>query len=308
MPSLRSTRQSMLWLGVTVVLVTAVGVVGREVLRAKTNRALVAAYLIPIDNHTRVKPTWWYSVDLALPRALRSGEQLTLPAGASVMLVHADSGVAEPVTGPTTLSLLQKPPSEPDALVSPLSEIVSVVNTKERNDRTVIITSPVGITRYLNPLITWTAREGMTYDVAVTDSADEVVPPRVARGVRPPIALADLQTPQRRQLGIDRNYTIIIREANAPTIAAGAFFLTTTDAKLENPVPTTPADLIAEAAAAMAKMPTRTGDAWLALSRLPTAWAGSELGVRLRIRVAAGLGLTDDLNRALAEARALKSP
>jgi hypothetical protein len=147
----------------------------------------------------------------------------------------------------------------------------------------------------------------MNYDVAVADSADPLVPPRIARNLRPPIALADLETPQRRQLGVDRNYIVIIREANSTTIAGGARLLTTTDAQLENQLPTTPADLLVEAVTALAKKPYRTGDAWLALSRLPPEWSRSELGVRLRLRVATELGLAAEFNRALADARALKT-
>jgi hypothetical protein len=295
----------MIWLGVAIVLVVAGAVVGRSIFRAKTSRTPVAAYLIPIANNNRVKPAWWHSVRLDVPRALRSGERISIPAGTSLKLIHADSGAVELVTGPTNPFLQQKLPSEPDALVSPLPEILEAVNKVNRTDSAVIITSPVGLTRYLNPLITWTAREGVTYDIAVTDAADAFVPPRIALGVRPPIALADLETPQRRQLGVDRNYEIRIREANASTIAAGTRLLTTTDAQLENQLPCTPVELIAEAAAALARKPYRTGDAWLALSHLPPDWARSELGVRLRLRVAVELGLTDELNRALTDARHL---
>jgi hypothetical protein len=295
----------MIWLGMAIVLVVAGAVVGRSIFRARTSRTPVAAYLVPIDNNSRVKPVWWHSVRLDVPRVLRSGERISIPAGTSLKLIHADSGAAEPVTGPTNLFLQQKLPAEPDALVSPLTEILGAVNKPSRTDNAVVITSPVGMTRYLNPLISWTAKEGITYDVAVADSADPLVPPRIARGVRPPIALADLETPQRRQLGVDRNYIVIIREANASTIAAGTRLLTTTDAQLENQLPTTPTELIAEAAAAIAKKPMRTGDAWLALSRLPADWARSELGVRLRLRVAAELGQTEELNRALTDAHHL---
>ncbi len=308
MPTPLFPRRTLLWLGLAVVLVTTAGLASRSILRTKALRTPVAAYLVPIDNHTRSKPAWWPSTPLTVPRALRSGERLTIPTGMSVKLIRADTGVAEPVTGPTKLLLQQKLPSEPDALVSPLPEILAAINTKPRADQTIIVTSPVGVTRYLNPLITWIARDGVTYDVAVTDAADEYVPPRLARGVRPPFALAELETPQRRQLGTDRNYTLIIREANSTTVMGATRLLTTTDAQLQNTLPSSPAELIAEAAAAMAKSPTRTGDAWLALSRLPPAWARSELGVRLRLRVAAELGHSEELARALADARALKSP
>lgn len=302
------TRRAIIWLGVTIVLVAAGALTGRSLVRAKSNRTPVAAYLVPIDNNSRVKPAWWPSARLDLPRALRSGESLTIPAGSNLKLIHADSGAAELITGPTSLFLQQKLPSEPEALVSPMQEILGAVTKPTGTDNTVIITSPVDMTRYLNPLIAWTTREGINYDIAVADAADEFVPPRIARGVRPPIALAALETPQRRQLGVDRNYAILIRESNASAIAAGARLLTTTDAKLENQLPTTPAELIAEAAAAIAKKPMRTGDAWLALSHLPTDWARTELGVRLRLRVATELGLADEFDHALTDARVLKTP
>lgn len=302
------TRRAIIWLGVTIALVVAGALVGRSLVRAKTNHTPVAAYLIPIDNNSRVKPAWWPSSRLDLPRSLRSGERLTIPAGSRLKLIHADSGAAELITGPASLFLQQKLPSEPEALISPLPEILGAITKPTHTDNAVVITSPVDMTRYLNPLITWTAREGISYDIAVADAADEFVPPRIARGVRPPIALSALETPQRRQLGVDRNYAILIREANASGIAAAARLLTTTDAKLENQLPSTPAELIAEAAAALAKKPMRTGDAWLALAQLPPDWAHSELGVRLRLRVAAELGLADEFNSASTDAHALKTP
>lgn len=308
MPSPLFTRRILIWLGVPLALSVAGALAGRSLLRAKASHTPVAAYLIPIDNTCRVKPAWWHSIRLDLPRSLRSGERITIPAGTSLKLIHADSGAPELVTGPTELFLQQKLPPEPDTLVSPLAEVLGAISQPSRTDSAVIITSPVGKTRYLNPLITWTARDGITYDLAVTDAADPFVPPRTARSVRPPIALADLETPQRRQLGVDRNYNILIREANAPTLVAGVRLLTTTDAKLENQLPSTPAELIAETAAALAQKPYRTGDAWLALSQLPPDWSRTELGVRLRLRVAAELGLSEELNQALADAHALKTP
>jgi hypothetical protein len=292
-----------LWFGIAVVLAVVGALGGRAVVRIKTNKAPVAAYLIPIDKSSRIKPAWWHTISINIPWTLRSDERIMIPAGASVKLIHADSGVAELVAGPTKLFFQQKLPSETNTLVSPLPEMIAEATKTERSDHTVIITSPFGMTRYLNPLIAWTTREGVTYDVAVLDPADTFVPPRIARGIRPPIALADLATPQRRQLGVDRNYEIIVREAGALAIAGGARFLTATDATLENQIPTAPAELIAEAASAMAKAPRRTGDAWIALSRLPADWAHSELAVRLRLRVAAELGLAEELDQAQADAR-----
>jgi hypothetical protein len=306
MPTPLPVRRIFLWLGIAALLVAAGAVTGRAVLRAKAKHTPVAAYLVPRDNEGRIKPAWWRAQRLDFPRPLAAGERIRIPAGTRVTLIHSESGVAELVAGPAKLLFQQKLPAETNALVSPLPEaIASAKGAITTPPGACVITSPVGMTRYLNPLITWVAREGVLYDVAVADSADPFVPLRKAFGVRPPVALADLQTPQRHQLGFDRNYEILIREANASTLAGAARFLTTTDAQLETQIPTAPADLIAEATAAMAKKPARTGDAWLALSHLPPEWATSELGVRLRLRVAAELGLADELDRALKDAARL---
>jgi len=309
MPSTLSARRISFWLVLAAVLIVAGAMVGRTILRSKARRTPVAAYLVPIDNTGRAKTAWWWSaLRLDVPRALHSGERVSIPAGSSVRLVHADSGAAELIAGPTKLFFQQKFPVETNTLVSPLAEVIaSAKSSPPQPSDSFVITSPVGKTRYLNPLITWTARDGVMYDIAVVDSADPNVPPRFARSIRPPIALADLQTPQRRQLGVDRNYEIIMREANAFRISGAARFLTATNAQLENQIPATPADLISEAAAAMAKKPYRTGDAWLALTRLPTDWARSELAVRLRLRVAIELGLADELARAQKDAAALNA-
>lgn len=300
-------RHPLLWSSAAITLVIVGAIWGRAFFFHQTNNQPVAAYLLPVDANSRVKLTWWHTKTLRLPVTLHSGEQASIPANATIRVVHTDSGDVENVTGPAKLILQQKIPSEPEALISPLAEIVKtakVVAKKLTND--FAITSPIGVTRYLNPLITWTAREGVLYDVAVLDPADPMVPPRVAEKVRPPVALADLETPQRRQLAVDRNYELIIRETGATNVIGGAHFLTAPNSQVENQLPTTPTELIAEAAAAMAKKPYRTGDAWLALSHLPADWAKSELGVRLRLRVAADLGLADELARALEDTSRLR--
>jgi hypothetical protein len=304
---MQTTRRTLLWFGVSILLVVVGAISGRAFFLHKTNNTPVAAYLLPIDNNSRVKLAWWHTKTLRLPLTLHSGEQASLPANATIKVVHTDTGEAEVITGPKKLILQQKLPSEPEALISPLTEIVTTAKTVvPKLTGNFTLTSPAGITRYLNPLITWTAREGILYDVAVLDPADPLVPPRVAEKIRPPVALADLATPQRRQLGADRNYEVVVRETGATNVIGGARFLTSPSAQLENQLPTTPVDLIAEATAAMAKKPYRTGDAWLALSHLPADWAKSELGVRLRLRVAADLGLADELAHALEDAKRLR--
>jgi len=308
MPTLLQARSIFFWLGIAALLVAAGAVTGRAVWHAKANHAPVAAYLVPNDNREGIHQAWWQSARLDLPRTLHSGESVRVPAGSSVRVIHADSGVEELISGPAKLLFQLKLPSETNLLISPLPEVVAIAkDVITRPPGACVITSPVGMTHYLNPLITWVARDGILYDVAVADAADPLVPLRKAFGVRPPVALADLQTPQRHQLGIDRNYEILIREASASTLAGAARFLTTTDAQVETQIPTVPANLIAEATAAMAKKPARTGDAWLALSHLPPEWAVSELGVRLRLRVAAELGRADELDSALKDAAKLNT-
>jgi len=302
-----SARRLLIWLGLAVVLVAAGAVTGRAFWRRAMNRTPVAAYLVPIDNLSRIKPAWWHSFALKTPRALRSGERVSVPAGASLKLVHTDTGVAELVTGPAKCLLQIKLPVETNTLVSPLTEVLATLTSPQPQPGSSAITSPVSVTRYLNPLVTWVAREGVLYDVAVADAADPFVPVRKASGVRPPIALADLETPQRHQLGIDRNYVVAVRETGSTTPAAGARFLTAANAELENKIPSAPTELIAEATAALAKKPYRTGDAWLALSRLPPDWLQSEPGVRLRLLVATELGLPDEFARARADAALLRS-
>ena len=300
-----SVRRLIIWLTIAVVLATAGAVTGHAIWRRKMNRAPVAAYLVPIDSSSAIKVSGWRSAALNTPRPLHSGERFSVPREASLLAIHADTGLTERVTGPAKLMFQTKLPVETNLLVSPLTEVLAAAKTPEHPPGTSAITSPFSVTRYLNPLITWVAREGILYDVAVADAADPYVPLRKADGVRPPIALADLTTPQRRQLGADRNYIVAVRESGSTTPAAGARFLTATNAELENQIPSNPAELLAEATAALAKKPFRTGDAWLALSRLPPEWLESEPAVRLRLLVATELGLPDDFARARSAAELL---
>ena len=90
-----SARRLLIWLGLAVVVVAAGVVTGRAFWRRAMNRTPVAAYLVPIDNLSRIKPAWWHSFALKTPRALRSGERVSVPAGASLKLVHTDTGVAD---------------------------------------------------------------------------------------------------------------------------------------------------------------------------------------------------------------------
>ncbi|MFT3781149.1 MAG: hypothetical protein QM790_03970 [Nibricoccus sp.] len=273
--------------------------------KQRVNRA-ICAYVVPIDDSSRVRLGWSFARKLAVPLAIGSGESVNVPAAASVRVLKPSSGESEIVSGPARLQYPAIAPSEPELLVSPLREVLQLAKeASTRIPEKFTVTSPANKTRYLNPILTWTVREHVSYDVAVLDPGDPYVPARIATNIRPPLTLADLETPQQRQLAKDRNYELVVREAGASTILGGARFLTTPDALVENQIPTTPSDLLAEATAAMARRPSRTGDAWLALSRLPPDWSKTEPAVRLRLRVAMELGLADELESALRDAAAL---
>lgn len=284
-------RRSLPWLlaGLFILGGAVFGILIFKATQRKLRHKPIAAYLIPVDSTSRAQTAWWHAKQLTLPLAIRSGELVTIPAGSKVEVVNATTGEAGIVSGPASLLLQQKLPDEPEALISPFEEVAQKYARSAHADRSIIITSPVGVTHYLNPLISWEAAKGKTYDIAVLDAADEMVPARTARSVKPPIALSELETPQQRLLGVDRNYTIVIRESGTEEIRGGARFLTAIKAKLENRLPATPADLMAEAIAATAHKPYRSGDAWLALAHLPPDWRKSELGVRIRLCIAAEL-------------------
>lgn len=285
----KTARRTLLWILVAVLLAGLGVITGFSLHRKKTLRAPVAAYLLPIDNDSRVKLSWWPAKKISQPLTLHSGEPAVIPNGAKLKLVHADTGKTEDIVGPAKIVLQQKPPSETDILTSPFDEVYMQKVEPPPADLALVVTSPAGVTRYLNPLID--CENGTPpFDVLVIDPANPDVPPRIAKNIRLPIQLAALETPQRRHLAFDRNYEIYIRESGDRNIKKGGTrCLTASDAQLENQVPSTPLDLMSEACAAMAKKPYRTGDAWLALSRLPPEWAKSELGVRLRLLVGAEL-------------------
>ncbi|MFT3870163.1 MAG: hypothetical protein QM715_17075 [Nibricoccus sp.] len=285
----KNARRTLIWI-VLAVLLAGLGIVaGLSLYRKKNVGSPVAAYLVPIDNDSRVKLSWWPAKKIAAPVALHSDEPVSIPNGSKIKLIHTDTGKAEDIAGPAKIVLQRKLPSETETLSSPLDEVFKQHIGFPPTERRLILTSPVGITRYLNPLID--CENGMPpFDVLVVDPADPDVPPRIAKNIRLPIQLSALETPQRRQLAFDRNYEIYVRESGDRNVKEGAArCLTSSDAQFDNQIPATPADLMIEAFAAMAKKPYRTGDAWLALSRLPPEWAKSELGVRLRLLVGAEL-------------------
>jgi hypothetical protein len=233
-------------------------------------------------------------------RSFESGETLRVPAGSRVRLVWPD-GRSEDVSGPAKIPV---PPVErrgeakDQFLSAPLVELLSLEPTGSSvSVGDVRIVSPAGVTRFTNPVIDWLARPGVDYDLAVIDPADELAPPRVALRVRPPIRFDQLGGALKRTLQRDRLYEVLIREADSERMLGRARFLVEREATEES-LPTAPEDLLREAAAAMAKKPTRTGDAWRALQALPAEWAKSGLALRLRLRVAAELGLEESFAQA----------
>ena len=268
-------------------------------------RAPAVAYLVPIGGESRIRTWFWTERELSLPLTIRSGDAVKLPAGSRAMLVRPRTGAVTTVTGPLRIFFEEQAPDETNDLVSPLSEIQAKARARVDQAASFAITSPVGVTRFLNPTLCWTAQPGIRYDIAVADAADPYVPLRRADKVRPPISLAELETPQRRQLGTDRNYEILVREEASQGIAGIGRCLTLPDAKVEAQLPSTPEALVAEAVSAMAQKPYRTGDAWLALSHLSPAWRTSELGLRLRLCVAVELNLKSELLAALADGATL---
>lgn len=290
------------WIVVTILLAAACGVLVIRSKRKAILRTPVAAYLLPVDSNSRVKLSWWSARKLTAPVTLHAAEPLSIPNGSAVKLVHASSGDSEIITGPAKIVLQQKLPNETNALVSPFDQVFKDHLNAPREDKNIIINTPVGVTRYLNPVIAWENGQP-PFDVAVVDPSDPDIPPRVAQNVTGPVRLAELETPQRRQLAFDRNYEVLVRTSSeSGRILGHARVLTLPEARLENDLPTEPADLMAEACAAMAKKPYRTGDAWLALSRLPADWSKSELGIRLRMLVSAQLYSPSQIEESKADA------
>ncbi len=265
-----------------------------------------AAFVLPVDASSRIKTKGGWTRRVERPTPVPPERPVEVPAGSRVRVLYPD-GRLFLVAGPSRLAI---PPPGPAGDVQPMTSLLRDVIDgiplhSERARSPVRITSPVDVTRFLNPVITWDASEGVAYDIAVIDPADPLVPPRVAQGVRPPLKSEDLATPQRRDLPPDRIHEIVIRAKDGPTLLGAMRFLTIAEAE-RGALPADPAELLAEAAAAMAKKPTRTGDAYLALSRLPADWAASEPALRLKIKVYADLGLTEEFEKAKSAARSLR--
>ncbi len=290
--------------GIVVVLLVA-GVVFWRVGRIEAG-GWQGAFAMPIGEGSRVGGGW-FSRELTGPRAFAAGQTLAVQEGSQVRVVYAD-GRWEDLRGPVKLELSEERPrgeAVENFLAVPLGELAGLSAEQTMSAvGEVSVVSPVGVTRFTNPVVVWEARPEIHYDVAIVDPADPMAPPRVAKNVRPPVAFGDLKSPQKRGLQPDRIYEVYVRESDKVDVVGAARVLVAKEGA-EGAVGAEPADLLREAVEAMAKRPTRTGDAWLALSRLPEAWRESELGVRLRLRVAMELGNAEEFARAQAAARRL---
>jgi hypothetical protein len=258
----------------------------------KKEPAHPAAFLVPADDASfeqlARRGAGWDVVP--------SGRHVSLPDGVRAHRVPVGGGTRTTLTGPAKLSHEAPPPPDKfDALASPLPDLAAwTYSGKTERAGTVHVTSPFGVTRFTAPEIDWVAADGINYDVVVVDLDDPDVRWAAVR-VRPPLAFAKLESVRgARELRADRLYAVAVREAGSDIEVGLMRFLVTADADA-TPPPGPPDVLLLEAASAMAKKPTRTGDAWLALSRLPEKWAGLELALRLRLLVAAELGLADEV-------------
>lgn len=274
--------------------------------RSHAEPANPAAFVLALDASSRVRTGLWTRT-VGTTLTIAGGDSVKIPEGARVRIITAD-GRVEDVTGPAARTFAaagEASAAEGAFLQPPLAEMAALV---PRVDPVTVgsirITSPVGVTRFVVPMVSWERRAEAVYDVAIIDPADPSAPPRIGKGVKPPVSVADLVTTQRRRLSADRSYEIYVRESGREDAVGAARVFVAVDAS-EGTLPAEPVELLTEAVNAMAKKPTRTGDAWTALSRLPAEWAEAELGVRLRLRIAAELGLTDELARAQEAARRL---
>jgi len=238
------------------------------------------------------------------------GKKITLKEGAQIDALFAD-GHLEHWAGPLQ-RVAPAPPSADatfvnDTLLQALKTApptVAKTTIENAPSDQIPIMSPSGLTRFLNPEITWKAKDGLRYDVAVLDLADQNAPPRTLLGMRPPVSVSSLQTTQGPKLVADRIYGVIIRVTGEKTVGGTSRFLTAPDAVVGN-LPTDPAHLLEEAFTALTAAPARVGDGWLALSRLPEDWRQTELAVRLRLIATSQLNLRHDYAAAQADLKLL---
>jgi len=267
--------------------------------KKKTAPVLPAAYLVAGGNASSVRING-RPVLLETTLAVPAGATVDVPAGGSVVVVHPKNGYTKTIAGPG--SFRPELPEPPDAnevnfLASPRETLIGAhyAGPGESTGR-VLVTSPFSVTRFVNPTITWEPRPGVRYDVAVIDPDDPGAPPRIAVNTLPPVRIDQLETTQGRTLLADRIYNVIVRESGSETQVGGMRFLVSPNAT-DAALPLAPAELVMEALDALWSKPARTGDGWLALSRLPPDWAESELVLRMRMRAAAELGLFDEIEK-----------
>jgi len=266
-------------------------------LHRRAQPAPPVAYLVALAPNARVSLN---GRDTRLDNSLAVLENtaITFAGGARVAVVFPKDGRIETIDGAVTLR--PEAPQQPgddslDFFVSPREKLVAAhYNGPHEPTGRVLVTSPFGVTRFTNPVITWEPRPGVRYDIAVVDPSEPEAPARVALNMLPPVRVDQLDTPQERILTTDRIYNVIIREAGSETQVGAMRFLVAPDAT-DAALPVAPAELLLEAVRALTARPSRTGDGWLALSRLPADWAGAELALRLRMRAAAELGLFDEI-------------
>lgn len=252
----------------------------------------LGAYVMPLGEAARVSG-WGWPRTIASPTGVPGGVHLELSEGSSVAVVAFDGGVQR-VTGPARIFIPPTPAKPVSVLGAPEAELKASADEAAAAfppHHGLRVTSPVGVTRYLNPVISWVAKEGVLYDVALVDPADEAAPPRVLRGARPPVALDALEGPQAPRLPADRIFAVLVRESVNREVVGISRFLTREDATLGSPPPAA-VERVLEAVDAMKSVPSRTGDAWLALQELPPAWAASPLVRRLRLVIDGQLGLS----------------
>ncbi len=251
----------------------------------------IGAYVIPLGEVAKV--SWWaWPRVIETPTGVPGGAQIKVTEGSTVAVVFLD-GTVQRVAGPARALIPAAPPKPVAVLGAPEAELKA--SAKEASaafpaHHGLRVTSPVGVTRYLNPVISWVAKAGVLYDVALVDPADEAAPPRLLRGARPPVSLEALEGPQAPRLPADRIFAVLVRESVDREVVGINRFLTREDATLGAP-PVAAAERVLEAVDAMKTAPARTGDAWLALQGLPPAWAASPLVARLRIVIDGQLGL-----------------
>ncbi len=292
---------------VAAILAGAVISIGLRAWKKKAGPVPPAAYLVPAGDVSGVRVNGKIA-PLATTLAVPAGAAISVPAGNSVTIVYPKNGFTRTVKGPE--SIRPETPAQPganevDFLASPREALIGAPYSGPREGTgRVLVTSPFGVTRFVNPTITWAPRPGVRYDVAVVDPDDRSAPPRIAVNMLPPLRIDQLETTQERVLLADRIYNVIVREAGSDTQIGGMQFLVSPDAT-DASLPLAPAELVMEAVNALWSKPARIGDGWLALSRLPPDWAESELVLRLRMRAAAELGLFDEIEKVQYHLRAL---